>query len=188
MHRLALLLALALLGPPLRVQGAATTTSSPGEESDVTLLTFSPFTFHLGFVHPLQVVALHQCLPLSSVCCFPVPSGSLPPCYVVLPSSAWSFSSSLPSPWSPLCYLHYFMLLALVVTFRVSLCYRFPYAFRGRGRAVGRGLMTSYLELIQTVGSDRLVGLVVRRPPRERKIPGSNPTCAWIFFGVESHQ
>ena len=30
------------------------------------------FTFHLGFVHPLQDVALHQCLPLSSVCCFPV--------------------------------------------------------------------------------------------------------------------
>ena len=25
------------------------------------------FTFHIGFVHPLQDVALHQCLPLSSV-------------------------------------------------------------------------------------------------------------------------
>ena len=31
----------------------------------------------LGFVHPLQDVAFHQCLPLSSVCCFPVPGGSL---------------------------------------------------------------------------------------------------------------
>ena len=30
---------------------------------------------------------------------------------------------------------------------------------------------------------DRLVGLVVRRPPRERKIPGSNPACARIFSG-----
>ena len=30
---------------------------------------------------------------------------------------------------------------------------------------------------------DRLVGLVVRRLPRERKIPGSNPA-----FGVESYQ
>ena len=29
----------------------------------------------------------------------------------------------------------------------------------------------------------RLVGLVVRRPPRERKVPGSNPTCAGIFSG-----
>ena len=29
----------------------------------------------------------------------------------------------------------------------------------------------------------RLVGLVVRRPPRERKIPGSNPACARIFSG-----
>ena len=49
----------------------------------VFCLLLSCFTFHLGFVHPLQDLALHQCLPLSSVCCFPVPGGSLP---VVLPS------------------------------------------------------------------------------------------------------
>ena len=30
---------------------------------------------------------------------------------------------------------------------------------------------------------NRLVGLLVRRPPRERKIPGSNPTCDRIFSG-----
>ena len=30
---------------------------------------------------------------------------------------------------------------------------------------------------------NRLVGLVVRRPPPERKIPGSNPACAGIFSG-----
>ena len=30
---------------------------------------------------------------------------------------------------------------------------------------------------------DRLVGLVVRRQPRERKIPGSNPACDGIFSG-----
>ena len=47
---------------------------------------------HLGFVHPLQDVALHQCLPSSSVCCFPNPGGSLLLCYVILPSSAWSSS------------------------------------------------------------------------------------------------
>ena len=29
--------------------------------------------------------------------------------------------------------------------------------------------------------SDRLVGLVVRRPPREQKILDSNPACAGIF-------
>ena len=29
----------------------------------------------------------------------------------------------------------------------------------------------------------RLVGLVVRRPPRERKVPGSNPACDGIFSG-----
>ena len=31
---------------------------------------------------------------------------------------------------------------------------------------------------------DRLVGLVVRRPPREWKVPGSNPACAGIFSGL----
>ena len=46
----------------------------------------------LGFVHPLQDVALHQCLPVSSVRCSPNPGGSLLLCYVVLPSSAWSSS------------------------------------------------------------------------------------------------
>ena len=36
---------------------------------------------------------------------------------------------------------------------------------------------------------DRLVAcLVVRRPPRERKILGSNPACAGIFFRVESYR
>ena len=29
----------------------------------------------------------------------------------------------------------------------------------------------------------RLVGLVVGRPPRERRIPGSNPACGGIFSG-----
>ena len=33
------------------------------------------------------------------------------------------------------------------------------------------------------MGRYRLVGLVVKRPPRERKIPGSNPACAGIFSG-----
>ena len=34
-----------------------------------------------------------------------------------------------------------------------------------------------------TLSLDRLIGLVVRRPPQERKIPGSNPACAGIFSG-----
>ena len=37
--------------------------------------------------------------------------------------------------------------------------------------------------LVLSSNLDRLVGLVVRRPPRERKIPGSNPACAGIFSG-----
>ena len=31
---------------------------------------------------------------------------------------------------------------------------------------------------------NRLFGLVVRCPPRERKIPGSNPACTGIFSGL----
>ena len=46
--------------------------SPPSMSSIVLCLLLSCFTFHLGFVHPLQDVTLHQCLPLSSVCCFPV--------------------------------------------------------------------------------------------------------------------
>ena len=34
-----------------------------------------------------------------------------------------------------------------------------------------------------SMGSHRLVGLVVKRPPRERKVPGSNPACDGIFPG-----
>ena len=34
-----------------------------------------------------------------------------------------------------------------------------------------------------SVFHDHLVGLVVRRPPQERKIPGSNPACVVIFSG-----
>ena len=71
----------------------------------------SPFIFHLGFVHPLLGVALHQCPPLPSVCCFPVPGGSLLPCYFVLPSPTWSsfwisslsLVATLRSVWSNYC-------------------------------------------------------------------------------------
>ena len=46
--------------------------SPPSMSSIVLCLLLSCFTFHLGFVHPLQAGALHQCPPLPSVCCFPV--------------------------------------------------------------------------------------------------------------------
>ena len=51
------------------------------------------------------------------------------------------------------------------------------------------GLITycSVLSLVRMTWSAlskyHLVGLVVRRPPRERKVPGSNPACAGIFSG-----
>ena len=37
--------------------------------------------------------------------------------------------------------------------------------------------------LLFSAFSNRLVGIVVRRPPRERKVPGSKPACAGIFSG-----
>ena len=40
-----------------------------------------------------------------------------------------------------------------------------------------------FLNPCQPVPLDRLIGLVVRHPPRERKIPSSNSTCAGIFSG-----
>ena len=46
------------------------------DQPPATSTVISPFTFHLRFAHPLQDVALHHCLPLSSVCCFPVSGGS----------------------------------------------------------------------------------------------------------------
>ena len=51
--------------------------------SIVFCLLLSCFTFHLGFVHPLQDVALHQCLALSSVCCFPVSFLPMPSCHLL---------------------------------------------------------------------------------------------------------
>ena len=39
------------------------------------------------------------------------------------------------------------------------------------------------LDFPQALEDDHLVGLVVSRPPREWKIPGSNPACDGIFSG-----
>ena len=42
---------------------------------------------------------------------------------------------------------------------------------------------TSTTLWVLSSGFNRLVGLGVRRPPWERKIPGSNPACTGIFSG-----
>ena len=55
-----------------RLCPSTTGCSPPSVSSIVFCLLLSCFTFHLGCVRPPQDVALHQCLPLSSVCCFPV--------------------------------------------------------------------------------------------------------------------
>ena len=41
-----------------------------------------------------------------------------------------------------------------------------------------------YCTILHLIDQDRLVGLVVRRPPWERKNPGLNPACARIFSGL----
>ena len=46
-----------------------------------------------------------------------------------------------------------------------------------------RLLRIGRLSGVPHLDQDRFVGLVVRRPPRERMIPGSNPACAGIFSG-----
>ena len=52
------------------------------------------------------------------------------------------------------------------------------------GGCVGEGGKSSVdWSLLCLPLTDRLVGLVVRCPPRERKIPGSNPACVGIFSG-----
>ena len=100
----------------------STASCSPASmPSIVSCLLLSCFTFHLGFIHPLHHVALHQCLPLSPVCCFPVPGGSSPPlprppptptppltpflvmssCHLLLGRPVGVFP--LLSPWLPLC-------------------------------------------------------------------------------------
>ena len=64
--------------------------SPPSIPSIVFYLLLFCFTFHQGFVHPLQDVALHQCLPLPSVCCFPVSPW-------LYPSTAGCSPPSMPS-------------------------------------------------------------------------------------------
>ena len=50
-----------------------------------------------------------------------------------------------------------------------------------RGRLVEDSSLRAHDSSVSDV--HRLVGLVVRRPPRERKVPGSNPAGAGIFSG-----
>ena len=58
-----------------------------------------------------------------------------------------------------------------------------PHVCHSRGRRLGKrgSLLSNYLARLTAL--NRLVGLAVRRPPRERKIPGSNPACTGIFSG-----
>ena len=102
--------------------------SPPSKSSIVFCLLLSSFTFHLGFVHPLQDGVLHQCLPLSSVCCCLDPGGSLLPRYVVPPSvcpvvlsiSPPSLVATLCSVWSTCCLS--FLLYGQPISTFVSVC------------------------------------------------------------------
>ena len=86
------------------------------------------YYLHLGFVHPLQDVALHQCLPSLSVCCFPNPGGSLLLCLchlaifclVVLSTSSLSLAATLCIALSTYCPL--ILLYDRLISTFVSVC------------------------------------------------------------------
>ena len=80
--------------------------------------------------------------------------------------------------------------------FALWLVYHFHCSLIGVGVSIlfALWLVSMYLFLCPLIGfyvlvsllsfwCHRLFGLVVRRPPRERKVPGSNPTWARIFSG-----
>ena len=74
------------------------------------------------------------------------------------------------------------------IAFILALCYWLKRLAEKGGesnRSTQRKPTTTRLRglFVGCLTSHRLVGLVVRRPPRERKIPGSNPACAGIFSG-----
>ena len=129
-------------------------------------------------------------LPLALDLCL-----SLSVCLFFCLSFPFSLSLSLSRPLSPLVSLS--LCLCLLVSLSAYLSVRLfscfhPYFFVSVSLlsltpflsfSVSRSLSLSFCLCL----SHRLVGLVVRRPPRERKVPGSNPACAGIFFGVESY-
>ena len=68
------------------------------------ILSTTLSTFHLSpRLCPPTAGCSPPPMPPIVLCCFPVPGGSLLPCYIVLPSSTWSSPWFLPSLWSPLC-------------------------------------------------------------------------------------
>ena len=77
---------------------------------DISPFTFAfTFTFHLGFAHLLQDVAFHQCLPLSSVYCFPVPGGfsfAMSSCHLLPGHPLDLFPLSLSAAFGPPIALH----------------------------------------------------------------------------------
>ena len=147
-------------------------------------------TFYLGFIHPLQDVALHQCLPLSSVCCFPVPGGSLLPCYAVLPTSAWSSDpfpvlgchsvQRLVHPLSfilAVCpaHLHFcFSVYSMSIIFVLFLIWDFGLLTGGKfwhGRELRRRFSQYFVQAWSAALALRSAALtlVVRCPPRQRQ-------------------
>ena len=105
---------------------------------------------------------------------------------------------SLCTPWFH-CALHGFTVHSMVslctpwfhgqyVCGVPCLCVFFSFRETTKLFAVGNAAVKSRVTGASVAGHPvftqyRLVGLVVRHPPREWKIPGSNPACARIFWG-----
>ena len=122
--------------------------------------------------HPINYQSCIKCSKYSKLC-FVMFFGNFLFSSHSFTTSLSLFHSTPPPPFLPLQFVHscyYFCFFSFCIKF----CFSCPSSF------------PPSLPIIYSLSSPfnyRLVGLVVRRPPREWKIPGSNPACVGIFSG-----
>ena len=78
--------------------------------------------------------------------------------------------------------LHHPIITSLPIPYTIPLSPNFPFLTPYHHHLISQSLHHTTITLLP-IPYDCLVGLVVRRPPREWKIPGLNPACAGIFSG-----
>ena len=109
-----------------------------------------------------------------------------PPTLRMKSSVSWNTGSYLPA-WNYLCiaFANFSILFrALPFSLPHPLYYRlFVCVFVQACLKLQRWNLCFHKSVEACMLRHRLVGLVVRRPPREQKIPGSNPACDGIFPG-----
>ena len=73
--------------------------------------------------------------------------------------------------------------MALVISVSYSVYFVLPCVGRNMTKCITGFLKHLFGDTGGAYIVNCLLGLVVRRPPREQKIPGSNPACVGIFSG-----